>query len=124
VPLSFYEEAACLLSQSLREPKFFVFSTFVERVRSLRMPGEGCYLGHDNGYVGSIARLWLISRCRHHIISNSSFYWWGAWLAEREHPDCTVLACDQFPNGRSVPSRWSNLDHRSAGLRQNLDSAQ
>jgi len=36
----------------------------------------------------------LLSRSRHHVLSNSSFSWWGAWLAD--HPEQTVIA----------PRRW------------------
>ncbi|MDZ4753814.1 MAG: alpha-1,2-fucosyltransferase [Phycisphaerae bacterium] len=42
--------------------------------------------------------LWLMSRCRHVVIANSSFSWWAAWMAERRAARVgTIIAC---------PSRW------------------
>ena len=40
--------------------------------------------------------LYLMSRCRHHVVANSSFSWWGAWLNEKA--DKKIIA----------PAKWFN----------------
>ena len=46
--------------------------------------------------------LCLMSKCNYHIIANSSFSWWGAWLADSEH---VIAPMDWFADscaGKSV----------------------
>lgn len=69
---------------------FFVFSDDLEWARQnlpLRHPAE--YVAHNRGRHDH-EDLRLMSNCRHHIIANSGFSWWGAWLNTR--PDKIVCA--------------------------------
>lgn len=107
VPLSFYEDAANLMTDRVKDPTFFIFCTTDAAVRDkLKLPGMIHYVTHDNGYEGTPQRLWLISRCHHHVLSNSSFYWWGAWLAEQKNQGNVIIACDLFQNRDTIPARW------------------
>lgn len=45
----------------------------------------------------------LMAACRYHVIANSTFSWWGAWLAP--FPDKTVLAPARFFNDPNLPDR-------------------
>lgn len=49
--------------------------------------------GGDNDYTEFV----LMSRCKHHILANSSFSWWASYL--NKNPGKTVLAPQRWLNG-------------------------
>ena len=107
-PKSFYRAAALQIAESQINPVFFVFCTSNSPIiHELDLPGQVYYITGENGFADTLQSLWLISRCRHHIISNSSFYWWGAWLAEQSNPATQVYASGNFPNKDTIPNRWT-----------------
>jgi Glycosyl transferase family 11 len=109
-PLRFFNDAAAQLAGRIHTPVFFVFcTTRAPQLRQLNLPGEVHVITHENGFEGSVARLWLLTRCRHHIIANSSFFWWGAWLREARCPDSHVIASPLFSNRDTIPTRWTSL---------------
>ena len=57
-----------------------------------------------NGPEKNYEDLRLMSLCKHHIIANSTFSWWGTWLAK--HKDQKVIA----------PLRWFNNDVNTKDL--------
>lgn len=60
--------------------------------------------------------IWLMSLCKHSILANSSFHWWGCWLSEQAHPDGIKIApkrwyADEKVNAECtiVPERWTRI---------------
>jgi hypothetical protein len=103
-PLSYYERAVARLTTTVREPNFFVFSDDPEWTREhLRLGASTTYVTH-NPPEKDYEDLRLMAACRHHIIANSSFSWWGAWLAERRS-DQVVIAPEKWLNEPSIDTR-------------------
>jgi hypothetical protein len=76
LPMSYYENA---LSQ-LPDVPVFVFSDDVNWCKQeVSFRSDRFYISESNSVA---IDLYLQSRCSHHIIANSSFSWWGAWLAK------------------------------------------
>jgi hypothetical protein len=79
-PLAYYEAAIRYISARVETPYYFVFSDDMDWVRANLNIDQPCrYVEHNRG-TESFNDMRLMSLCRHHIIANSSFSWWGAWL--------------------------------------------
>lgn len=90
LPLSYYTRAIEHMQESLSDPTFFVFSDDIPYTRAHLPRGVRAIFVDHNDDASSHEDLRLMSACRHHIIANSSFSWWGAWLNPR--PDKIVYA--------------------------------
>lgn len=100
--LSYYLRAEGRITTILNDPYFFVFSDDPEWVADnmkLRHPVR--YVSHNS--IAAHEDLYLMSLCRHHIIANSSFSWWGAWLNPR--PDKIVIAPSYWFNDPAIDTR-------------------
>ena len=90
-----------------------VFCTHrAQALERLRMPPETVFVTETEGYRGAVPNLWLLSRCRHHVFNNSTFYWWGAWLSEGRGPADArrrIVASDSFINVDGLPARWERF---------------
>jgi hypothetical protein len=78
--IKYYQEAIQLIAQQVKKPHFFIFSDDLLWVKgNLRINYPTTYVDHNTG-AESYNDMRLMSLCKHHIIANSSFSWWGAWL--------------------------------------------
>jgi hypothetical protein len=72
-------EKVCRLES---KPTFYVFSDDPQWVaQHVRLPGRMSVV--SDGRRDPAQELVLMARCRHHLVTNSSYSWWGAWLGRK-----------------------------------------
>lgn len=96
IPLSYYQKAIGDLKSKYNNITLFIFSDDPEWVKeNLDRQGLDFFIVTGNLGENSWKDMNLMSLCTHHIIANSSFSWWGAWLAQK--------------NGEKfAPAQWFN----------------
>lgn len=108
---AFYRLAIDAVRARVRDPVFFLFST--DRRRAARLLPEGVRwidATVAGGVTSDMDAYWLMSRCRHHVISQSTLYWWAAWTASRRaSTEGCVVAHDHFANPACLPQSWMRL---------------
>jgi len=112
--IGYYERAVAYLRHATGvDPVLFVFSDDPDWVAAnLCLPYQ-MHLIRDNDASANYEDLRLMTACHHHIVANSSFSWWGAWLDGR--PDSITIAPVRWfvrdaPDARDlVPQRWVRL---------------
>lgn len=88
--ISYYEDAIKYIKHSCKNPLFYVFSDDIEWARRhLPLKPDAIFVSHNEGR-NSFEDMRLMSLCKHNIIANSSFSWWGAWL--NSNPEKCVIA--------------------------------
>jgi hypothetical protein len=119
LPISYYNLAIRLISNQTNKPKFFVFSDDLKWCQSnLSFDSTFPTFVMNNTGDNAWQDLFLMSQCRHHIIANSSFSWWGAWLADQRWSISQRLVFSPkrwFSNMRTydlndlLPAHWIRL---------------
>jgi hypothetical protein len=111
--LEYYQRSVERVTQTLSSPCFFIFSDDPQWAEAhLRLPYSTTIVAHNRGEQ-SYEDMRLMSLCKHHIIANSSFSWWGAWLCA--YPQKVVIAPQRWFNSSEwdatdlVPDSWIRL---------------
>jgi len=89
----YYQRALDYMEQQIRSPRFVFFSNDILWCRSRFGMRNALFVDWNTG-LNSFRDMQLMSLCEHHIIANSSFSWWGAWL--NNQPDKIVISPDRW----------------------------
>ena len=114
-PADYYSRAVARMETLAPASHYFVFSDRPEVARSLIPLADSrvTSVSHNRGDSYAFADLWLMTHATHFIIANSTFSWWGAWLAEHESRKVVIAPGFVMREGkmwwgfdRLLPERW------------------
>ena len=96
--MEYYKNALQIIEKNVSNPSFFIFSDDIAWVKeNWKFNFPVTFIENQN--VQSSVDLYLMSTCKHFVIANSSFSWWGAWLSVNKNKN--VIA----------PIKWFNDNH-------------
>jgi hypothetical protein len=81
----YYKNAINIMRENVRSPHFFIFSDDINWCKANLALHENEATFLDGGEENAWRDLYLMSRCYHHVIANSSFSWWSTWLADQNY---------------------------------------
>ncbi len=111
--LNYYYSAIKKITDVVKNPHFFIFSDDPQWAKkNLKISYPVTYVTHNLGKK-DFEDLRLMSLCKHHIVANSSFSWWGAWLCK--NPNKIIYApIKWFRNAKNntkdlIPETWDRI---------------
>lgn len=115
LPDDYYRRAVMHINEQLKNPSFYIFSDDIEWCRkNLNIGDDAVFVGYNRG-ADSFKDILMMAGCKHNIIANSSFSWWGAWL--NNNRDKVVIAPGKWFNqsyymgkGNVYPTRYYNTN--------------
>lgn len=110
VDLDYYQIAIDKIVNLYPEAQFILFGDSVIEARAqLNFHGRIVEQSEGANSDDALIDFWLITRCRHTILSNSSFAWWAAWFGDAVHTGRTVIAPADFGFPMEASPRWITL---------------
>lgn len=111
IGIAYYNEAIKFISSKITNPVFFVFSDDIEWAKKNIHAAEREFISWNKGN-SSYIDMQLMSNCKHNIIANSSFSWWGAWL--NNNTEKLVIAPRPWMPSHTtekdiIPEKWIQL---------------
>ena len=90
----YYSNAISIFNERFVNPDFFVFSDDIPFAKDHLPRGIRAVFVDHNDDFSAHEDMRLMSACHHHVLANSTFSWWGAWLSPR--PDKIIMAPKQW----------------------------
>lgn len=96
----YYESAIAFIKSKIDNPHFFIFTNDPKWAKEKYVNSSFTVVEGNNGKT-SFRDMQLMALCKHNIIANSSFSWWGAWL--NNHDNKIVICPKKWCNNKPSP---------------------
>jgi len=105
---SYYEKAVSAILAKHAKAQFFIFSDDIGAAAAElgHLSDNMRFVEHNTPRIAAYDML-LMSHCRHNIIANSTYSWWGAWL--NENPDKIVIAPERWFSDEAMQAQTADL---------------
>ncbi|MBN2091921.1 alpha-1,2-fucosyltransferase [candidate division KSB1 bacterium] len=109
VTLEYYQKCLEYISNQINDPHFFVFTDDFDWAKQYIKTDFPISWMDQKTPEKDCVDLWLMTNCMHHVIANSTYSWWGAWLAS--NPDKIVINPVKWNNTEKQYNRDRSPDH-------------
>lgn len=116
----YYNHAMDYISSKVENPHFYIFSDDIEWVKkNLNVKYPHTFVDNNQEKESADQDMHLMSLCKHNIIANSTFSWWGAWL--NQNPEKIVLVPRVWLTGtiaqkdtkNVIPEDWIRIKEKA-----------
>lgn len=110
LPFYYYEQAMKKISKELERVRFYIFSDDMIYAReNIKETENVCFVEYSSDNR-TIDDLYLMSKCKHNIVSNSTYSWWGAYL--NQNKEKKIIAPVVYPLWKKnrYPESWDKID--------------
>lgn len=112
-PLEYYETAIQQIAARVENPVFYIFSDDIDWAQKNLSTNYAHHYASGLLSRNTIEDFYLMTQCRHHILANSTFSWWAAWL--NDYKEKVVIAPKKWFNEAKfdttdlVPASWTRI---------------
>ncbi|HLP21171.1 MAG TPA: alpha-1,2-fucosyltransferase [Chitinophagales bacterium] len=111
----YYQDGLNAMGELVKNMRVFIFSDDNEYVsKNFHIPFSHEFVTHNHPDFYEDLR--LMTNCKHHVIPNSTFSWWGAWLSQ--YPGKKVIAPRIWLNSNTIdystvlPQEWIKIENK------------